>query len=319
MTILLLGGRGKTTRRLASILSTCAPEVPFLVASRTSSPSSPYKHVKFDWFDESTWAQPFNAVSTSASASAVRTEFQYSSSPITGVYIVGPPILDMVPLMKRFIDFARGRGVRRFVLLSSSVLERGGFAMGQVHDYLAGLEENGVKEAEAEAEAEGGIEWAALRPSWFMENFSEGQHLLSIKEESKIYSATGEGRVPFVSAEDIARVAFRALTDARPHNTEHLILGPELLSYDDLADILSSVLGRTIAHVKLSEAELAARMESTLGIPQDYAQMLAVLETNIKNGEEDRMNDDVEKVTGKGPRRFRDFSEASSGCWVKDS
>ncbi|KLJ05893.1 hypothetical protein EMPG_10675 [Blastomyces silverae] len=310
MTILLLGGRGKTTRRLASILSTSAPEVPFLVASRTSSPSSPYKHVKFDWFDESTWAQPFNAASTSTSASAssgnsssttvaaaaaVRTEFQSSSSPITGVYIVGPPILDMVPPMK-------------------NVLERGGFAMGQVHDYLAGLEEKGVGEGEGE-----GIEWAALRPSWFMENFSEGQHLLSIKEESKIYSATGEGRIPFVSAEDIARVAFRALTDRRPHNTEHLILGAELLSYDDLAEILSSVLGRKITHVKLSEAEFAARMESTLGIPQDYAQMLAVLETNVKNGAEDRMNDDVERVTGEGPRRFREFAEASSECWRKDS
>ncbi|PGG98245.1 hypothetical protein GX51_06893 [Blastomyces parvus] len=317
MTILLLGGRGKTTSRLASILSTSAPEVRFLVASRTISSSSPYKQVRFDWLDESTWAQPFDAVASTGNgnSTAVAADdpgFHSSSSPITAVYIVGPPILDMVPPMKKFIDFARGRGARRFVLLSSSALERGGFAMGQVHDYLAGLEEEGVGEGN-------GIEWAALRPSWFMENFSQGQHLLSIKAENKIYSATGEGRIPFVSAADIARVAFHALTDARPHNTDHLILGAELLSYDELAEILSSVLDRKITHVKLSEAEFAARMESTLGIPQDYAQMLAVLETNVKNGAEDRMNDDVERVTGKSPRRFRDFAEASSECWVKEA
>lgn len=137
---------------------------------------------------------------------------------------------------------------------------------------------------------------------------SEAHHFLTIKGESKIYSATEEGRVPFVSAEDIARVAFRALTDARPHNTEHLILGPELLSYDDIAEILSSVLGSKVTHVKLSEAEFATRLESN-GVSGDYAQMLAGLDTSIKNGAEDRMNDVVERVTGKAPRRFRDFAE----------
>ncbi|OJD26759.1 hypothetical protein ACJ73_01848 [Blastomyces percursus] len=241
MTI-FLGGRGKTTRRLASIFSTAATEVPFLIASRTSCPSSPYRHVPFDWFDESTWAQPFNASEPNSHPAPVPSrEYTLSARPF--------------------------------------------FGHGPADDAIT-------------------------------ENFSEGQHLLSIKEESLIYSAKGEGRIPFVSAEGIARVAFRSLTDARLHNTEHLILGPELLSHDDLEDILSSVLGRTITHVNLSEAGFSARMESTLGIPQEYAQMLAVLETNAKNGAEDRMNNDAEKMTGKG---FRDFAEASSGCWVKDS
>jgi festuclavine dehydrogenase len=61
------------------------------------------------------------------------------------------------------------------------------------------------------------------------------QHLLTIRDEDKIITATGEGKVPFVSADDIATVAFRALTDEVPHNTDHLILGPELLSYDDVS------------------------------------------------------------------------------------
>jgi festuclavine dehydrogenase len=57
---------------------------------------------------------------------------------------------------------------------------------------------------------------------------------LAIKNENKIYSAAGDGKIPFVSADDIARVAFRALTDKKPHNTEHIILGPELLTYDQV-------------------------------------------------------------------------------------
>ena len=65
-----------------------------------------------------------------------------------------------------------------------------------------------------------------------MQNFSEAQHLEPIRE-GKIFSATGDGKIPFVSAEDIARVAQRLLTDEKPHNTDYVILGPELLSYDE--------------------------------------------------------------------------------------
>lgn len=69
-----------------------------------------------------------------------------------------------------------------------------------------------------------------------IENFSEQHHHVTIREEDKIYSGTAGGKIPFVSADDIAAVAYHALTDLEPHNRDHLILGPELLSYDDVCD-----------------------------------------------------------------------------------
>jgi len=63
------------------------------------------------------------------------------------------------------------------------------------------------------------------------------QHLHSIRDRNHIVTATGEGKLPFVSADDIATVAFRALTDEKPHNTDYLILGPELLSYDNVSSL----------------------------------------------------------------------------------
>lgn len=59
----------------------------------------------------------------------------------------------------------------------------------------------------------------------------EGPHLAWINEENKILSAAGEGRIPFISADDIAAVAFHCLTEWGSHETEYLVLGPELLSY----------------------------------------------------------------------------------------
>ena len=67
-----------------------------------------------------------------------------------------------------------------------------------------------------------------------MQNFSEAEFFASIRDEGIICSATGNGTIPFVSAEDIARVAKHLLTDDKPHNTEYVVLGPELLSYDDV-------------------------------------------------------------------------------------
>lgn len=43
-----------------------------------------------------------------------------------------------------------------------------------------------------------------------------------------------DGTVPLISVEDIAAVAFRTLTDPRPHNTEYLLLGPTKLTYDEV-------------------------------------------------------------------------------------
>ena len=68
-----------------------------------------------------------------------------------------------------------------------------------------------------------------------MQNFSESDQLAPIRDQGKVYSAAGNGKIPFVSTEDIARVAQRLLLDEKPHNTDYIILGPELLSQDDVS------------------------------------------------------------------------------------
>lgn len=66
------------------------------------------------------------------------------------------------------------------------------------------------------------------------ENFLEDGSRFLIKDHGKVYTVTGNGKAPFVSADDIALVAYRALTDKKSHNTDHVILGPELLKYEEV-------------------------------------------------------------------------------------
>ena len=211
--------------------------------------------------------------------------------------------------------------MKRFVLLSASLIDVGdGPNFSEVSGYVAGL----------------GVEWAVLRPTWFMENFSEQQYLPSIRDEDRIVTATGEGKVPFVSAEDIADVAYKALVDERSHDTDHLILGPELFSYDEvgslpsllvdlnltdqpqIAEIFTKALGRTITHIKITEDQAAAGMEQW-GIPPDYAKMLAGLDTAVKDRKENRLNDVVLRVTGHPPKKFEVYLEecVARGVWDK--
>lgn len=68
----------------------------------------------------------------------------------------------------------------------------------------------------------------------YTENFSEGEHLPTIREEGKIYTACGDGKIPFISAIDIAAVVVRVLLDEEPHNRDYRLLGSQLLTHDEV-------------------------------------------------------------------------------------
>ncbi|KAK3341093.1 hypothetical protein B0T25DRAFT_509932 [Lasiosphaeria hispida] len=297
--VLVLGGTGTVGSRIAKQLS--AASVPALAASRNGTGAD---GVVFDWEDRKTWENPFKAAAKASSKGRDEATGNTSgSSRIKSVFLLAPPVLDSAPIMMEFVDFARQRGARRFVLLSASAIEAGEPAMGKVHAYLR------------ELGCRGEVDWAVLRPTWFQQNVAEQEgHVRSLREESKLYSATGEGKIPWVSADDIAAVAVQALTRKDPPNTEFVILGPQLLSYDDLAEILTELLGRKIVHVDLSTRDLEERHQS-LGMPENYARMMSSLDNAIKVGSENRVNDVVLSVTGRAPKPFREFAESVKSVW----
>ena len=225
--------------------------------------------VRFNWFDPETW--------DGALAGVDRT------------YLIAPPgISDPVTVMRPFLDRARAGGVKRAVLQSSSLIGRGDPGLGRVHD----------------AVADTFPQWAVLRPSWFMQNFT-GRHVHgdAIREGGVLTSATGGGRVGFVDVRDIARVAVRALLDDRSLDGDPILTGPAALSYDDVAAIISRESGRTITHVDVGYDRLR-EIHSTAGLPDDYAALLAGLDGLIAAGAEDRTTDCVLRITGSPPRSF---------------
>ncbi len=272
--ILVTGGTGTTGRRISAGLIARG----LLHRRATRSPKGQHD-VRFDWADDATWSDALDGTDS--------------------VYLVAPsgvpePLPVMVPFLLRAID----DGVKRFVLLSASSLEPGGPMMGMVHAWLS----------------EHAPEWVVLRPTWFMQNFSEQQHLASIRDESMIFTATEDGRIGFIDAEDIAAVAIEALNRTEITSGELILTGPEALSYDDVARALTAILDRTIQHCRLTVSALAAWHVSH-GLPQDYAETLSAMDASIAAGSEDRIKDTVERITGRPARTLAEFIADNVAAW----
>ncbi|MFF3641625.1 NAD(P)H-binding protein [Streptomyces sp. NPDC002564] len=276
-TILVTGGTGTTGRRVAARLAARGHRV--RVASRRPGGDAPHgAAVRFDWADTATHAPALDGVS--------------------GVYLV-PAVADPDPAahVLPFLDRARRAGVERVVLLGASAVTEADGGLGEAYRALR----------------ERFPAWAVLRPSWFMQNFTgRHPHAESIRASGEIVSATGDGRIAFVDADDIAEVGVRALTDGRAHNAAHLVTGPQALSYADAAALLSGATGRPVRHRAVSRTVLRDRLTAT-GMPVEYAEMLAGMDEAIAAGAEDRTSPAVERVTGRAPRSFAEFVAAHAG------
>lgn len=243
--------------------------------------SVPPGGISFDWTDPTSWSAAL--------------------SEVHAAYLVAPPgDWDAGETVIRFVATAIECGVERFVLLSGSPIEAGGPAMGKVHAWLQ----------------TSSVQWAVLRPSWFMENLSEGPHRLTIRDERAIYTAAGDGRVPFISAWDIARAAAHMLTSEHPANEDFVLTGSEPLSYDDVAHRLSCALGVTITHHPLTFDELVTRLSKN-GLTETQAQALAIMDLVIAEGAEDRVTGLVEALTRRAPVSFDQFVRNNVAAWSR--
>jgi len=137
------------------------------------------------------------------------------------------------------------------------------------------------------------------------------QYADRIKTNNEIVSAAEDGLLGYVSTEDIADVAFKALVDEVIENNNPIIVGPELVSYDKIAAMLTEVLGRKITHTRLTETEFKQVLIGR-GLPDDYAQMMSTLDGLIAQGAEERL---FQRADVRGKRSLRAFFEANKDVW----
>jgi uncharacterized protein YbjT (DUF2867 family) len=202
----------------------------------------------------------------------------------------------MVEPEKKVVDEARRAGVKRIVKLS---------VFGAPHELFTFARWHRGVEKHIEAS---GVPWTFLRPAGFMQNFLNymGE---TIRKQSAFYTASGTtGAGAHIDARDIGAVAARVLTGKGHEGKAYELSGPEALTYDQAAKVLSQAVGREIRHVSITPEQLKQGAMS-MGMPEVYANALVDLDRAYATGTLTASTPTVKELTGRDPIRFEQFAK----------
>ena len=182
---------------------------------------------------------------------------------------------------------------------------------------LLGAERNRiVPHAKIEAHIRSsGIPYTFLRPSFFMQNLST-THREEIAERDEIFIPAGKGTTSFIDARDIAAVAVRTLTERGHELRAYDLTGAEALSYYEVADIFTSVLGRRIVYRSPSLFTFGWRRYRQ-GEHWKFIAVMISIYTAARVGLAARVSDDVRMLLHREPITLRKFVEDYRNCWAK--
>lgn len=237
---------------------------------------------RFDWRDEGTWSDAVSEVS--------------------GVYIVPNEAPGGVEQLAAFAGRAVDAGARRLVLLSAREWADTGYQEGLAREEI-------VETA--------GAGWTILRPVWFAQNFSEEPFLAQGITEGELVFGTGDGRHPFIDAEDIAAVAAAALTEDGHDGQHYELTGPRAITTAEAVETIAAALARPVrAHAASADEYLAYLAERYYSI--EGAQGSVAMSELIRSGQDARLSDGVQQALGRPPRDFADYARAAvaAGAWA---
>ena len=180
------------------------------------------------------------------------------------LFLLGPNALNQTELELNAVAAAKAAGVRHIVKQSVLGAAEEAYSLAKIHRPV----EKAIETS--------GLAWTFLRPNSFMQNAVTFM-AQTIRAEGAFYSATGQARISHIDVRDLAAVAKAALTTDGHDRKIYTLSGPEALTYDELADELSTVLGRVIRHVSLPAADLKTGMLAE-GMPEAIADRMLDLE-----------------------------------------
>ena len=195
---------------------------------------------------------------------------------------------------RKVVDEAKRAGVKRIVKLSVIGAAEEGFTFARWH-----------RAVEKYIEASG-LGWTFLRPNGFMQNVVTymGE---TIRSQSAICSPAGNAAASHVDARDVGAVGARVLTDKGHEGKAYELTGPAALTYGQIAEILSRVLGRTIGYVPISP-EQYRQAAVAAGTPEGYADALVDLNRYYLEGKASVVTPSVRQLTGRDAIPFEQFA-----------
>jgi len=151
-----------------------------------------------------------------------------------------------------------------------------------------------------------GLGYTLLRNNFYMQNFL--MLAPAIAKTNSFGSSAGAGQVGLIDTRDVAAVAAEISVSPAAHvGKTYVLTGPELLSYADVAAVLSKALGRPIVFSERTIEEDKQAMMS-VGVPEPIAAMNAHAVSLIAEGDAAWLSEDVPAILGRPARTFEQFA-----------
>jgi len=166
---------------------------------------------------------------------------------------------------------------------------------------------------------ESSLEWTVLRDAQYAEAVVEAMAPL-IVATGEMTSVAGDGRMAFVCRDDCVAAAVAVLLGDGHANKVYHLTGPELVSYREVAALVSELSALPVEFTPTDEAGLYAMFDA-LGVPRQPVDDLSVnnfpwnsddmvsFEVAVRDGHFALISDDVERLTGRRPKSLRALLE----------
>jgi len=220
--------------------------------------------------------------------------------------LITPEEPEMVAQTRNLVQAAERAGVGHLVRVS---FLHSGTAGGPLLDWH--------REAE-EVVRESAIPATILRPNSYMQNFLT-MYGPSIFVRGAFFTPMGGGRISYIDARDVAdaavKVLLRADRDGRESGRDERIYsltGPQSLPHDEIAAILTRVVGQPIRYVDVGQDEACVALRRR-GASEQLVEALCELWLAMRHDEFATTAGDFEELTGRPPRGFEDFVREHAG------
>jgi NAD(P)H dehydrogenase (quinone) len=198
-----------------------------------------------------------------------------------------------VDLEKHVIDAAQETSLGHLVKLSAALAAHD--AVSSVLRIHAEIEDYLVKSQ---------VPHTLVSPTSFMELvFIEAA---SIREGNRWVGTAPDGVNALIDSEDVVDVVVQVLRDPAKRGGTHLLTGPEVLSWADVASAMSAITGRTITYDAISTSARRDQLRSA-GLAEWRVDLLLGIDELNRHSVYGIPNDRVRELAGHPARRIEDF------------
>ena len=209
-------------------------------------------------------------------------------------YLLTDMTAETESLQNQFIDACQAQGVSLVVKQS---------AMGTAADSPVSMfRMHAIIEQHLKAS---GVAYCLLQPNSFSQNLLA--HSQSIKTQGAIYAPMGDGKVSYVDARDIARVATTVLTDdsRKHHNQTYVLTGPEAVSMQESAEVIGTLIGKKVSYYPVSYEQGKEAMMN-FGMDEWLVDDLIATARLGAEGKARKVTENIENVTGTKPTTLKE-------------